>query len=133
MRARLKAQQSACINNLRQIDGAKQTWALENKAGATVTPVLSNIQPYLGRRHLNIHLSTSRTRPIPSRPVTAINDLQTAPTCLILPGVPGDTTGHVGIKAPVKKAQGLPKIGGWDYRSAPFRANATGSFEDTAR
>src|SRR3954464_1073551 len=49
VRARLKAQQSACINNLRQIDGAKQTWALENKAGAAATPVLSNIQPYLGR------------------------------------------------------------------------------------
>ena len=28
VRARLKAQQSACINNLRQLDGAKQTWAL---------------------------------------------------------------------------------------------------------
>ena len=38
VRARLKAQQSACINNLRQIDGAKQTWALENKAGATPSP-----------------------------------------------------------------------------------------------
>src|ERR1700752_657801 len=49
VRARLKAQQSACINNLRQIDGAKQTWALENKAPATATPVLSNIQPYLDR------------------------------------------------------------------------------------
>src|SRR5262245_43030503 len=49
VRARLKAQQSACINNLRQIDGAKQTWALENKAGQNATPVLANIQPYLGR------------------------------------------------------------------------------------
>src|SRR3954470_15493018 len=49
VRARLKAQQSACINNLRQIDGAKQTWALENKAGQSTIPVLANIQPYLGR------------------------------------------------------------------------------------
>src|SRR5947209_11423404 len=49
VRARLKAQQSACINNLRQIDGAKQTWALENKAGQTAVPNLGNIQPYLGR------------------------------------------------------------------------------------
>src|SRR4051812_430025 len=49
VRARLKAQQSACINNLRQLDGAKQTWALEFKAGQTATPSLSNVQPYLGR------------------------------------------------------------------------------------
>ena len=49
VRARLKAQQSACINNLRQIDGAKQTWALENKAAQTVVPVIANIQPLPGR------------------------------------------------------------------------------------
>src|SRR5579871_3625290 len=49
VRARLKAQQSACINNLRQIDGAKQTWALENKASQSTVPVIANIQPYLGR------------------------------------------------------------------------------------
>src|SRR3954452_9565134 len=49
VRDRLKAQQSACINNLREIDGAKQTWALENKAGQSAVPTLANIQPYLGR------------------------------------------------------------------------------------
>src|ERR1700729_3192073 len=49
VRARLKAQQSACINNLRQIDGAKQPWALEARAGQAPVPVLANIQPYLGR------------------------------------------------------------------------------------
>src|ERR1700722_9160973 len=49
VRARLKAQQNACINNLRQIDGAKQTWALENKAAQTVTPTIANVQPYMGR------------------------------------------------------------------------------------
>src|ERR1700759_5685838 len=49
VRARLKAQASACINNLRQIDGAKQTWALENRASQTTVPVLANIQTYFGR------------------------------------------------------------------------------------
>src|SRR5271165_5229152 len=49
VRARLKAQQTVCINNLKQLDGAKATWALENRAGATSTPQASNIQPYLGR------------------------------------------------------------------------------------
>ena len=49
VKARNAAQQNACINNLRQIDGAKQQWALDSKSTSTVTPVISNIQPYLGR------------------------------------------------------------------------------------
>src|SRR5579885_241127 len=47
--ARTTAQMNACINNLRQIDGAKQQWALENKVNATATPLSSDIQPYMGR------------------------------------------------------------------------------------
>jgi prepilin-type N-terminal cleavage/methylation domain-containing protein len=47
--ARATSQQNACINNLRQIDGAKQEWALEFKAAATATPGSSDIQPYMGR------------------------------------------------------------------------------------
>ena len=94
VRARLKAQQNACINNLRQIDGAKQTWALENKASQTVTPTIANIQPYMGRG-IN---GTAPTCPADSSSSFAtsynINDLQTAPSCLIMPGVAGDTTGH---------------------------------------
>jgi prepilin-type N-terminal cleavage/methylation domain-containing protein len=49
VRARTSSQQNACINNLRSIDGAKQQWALEAKANASAVPVLSEIQPYLGR------------------------------------------------------------------------------------
>ncbi len=94
VRARLKAQQSACINNLRQIDGAKQTWALENKASQNATPVLSNVQPYLGRGTLG----TAPTCPADTASTFAtsysLNDLQTAPTCLILPGAAGDLSGH---------------------------------------
>src|SRR5580698_8475171 len=85
VRARLKAQQSACINNLRQVDGAKQTWALENRASPTTVPVIGNIQPYLGR-------GTAGTAPTcPADPANtfatsySLNDLQTAPACLILP------------------------------------------------
>lgn len=38
-----------CVNNLRLIDGAKVTWALEhNKSGADV-PTWADILPYLGR------------------------------------------------------------------------------------
>jgi prepilin-type N-terminal cleavage/methylation domain-containing protein len=94
VRARLKAQQNACINNLRQIDGAKQTWALESKAGPNTAPQILNIQPYMGRGILG----TAPTCPADSAnsfPTSYnINDLQTAPSCIILPGVAGDTTGH---------------------------------------
>src|SRR5688572_33491864 len=40
VKARTTAQKNACINNLRQIDGAKEQWALEKKkaAGAAATP-----------------------------------------------------------------------------------------------
>ena len=34
VRARTTSQQNACINNLRQLDGAVQQWALENKAAS---------------------------------------------------------------------------------------------------
>jgi prepilin-type N-terminal cleavage/methylation domain-containing protein len=47
--ARTQSQQNACINNLRQIDGAKQAWALENKQLITATPSGSQLQPYMGR------------------------------------------------------------------------------------
>ncbi|MBU6410569.1 MAG: type II secretion system GspH family protein [Verrucomicrobia bacterium] len=40
IRARAKAQQNACINNLRQIDGAIDEWALEN-GQSTGDPVAS--------------------------------------------------------------------------------------------
>src|SRR6267378_3603925 len=49
VRARTTSQKNACINNLRQIDGAKQQWALETKASATAAPDITDIQPYLGR------------------------------------------------------------------------------------
>ncbi|MDB6125379.1 MAG: epsG [Pedosphaera sp.] len=94
VRARLKAQQTACINNLRQIDAAKQEWALEAKAGAAVTPQLSNIQPYLGRGTAGTAPTCPADSAATSATSYAINDLQTAPTCLILPGNAGDATGH---------------------------------------
>ena len=94
VRARLQAQRTACINNLRQIDSAKQTWAMENRAGQTALPTPANIQPYMGR-------GTGGS--LPSCPADPQNtygtsyetqDLSTAPTCKILPGSPGDSIGH---------------------------------------
>src|SRR5574342_450778 len=49
IRARTTSQQNACINNLRQIDGAKQQWAMENNQIGSVTPSPADLAPYLGR------------------------------------------------------------------------------------
>jgi hypothetical protein len=38
---------NACINNLRQLDGAKQQWALENRKTAKDTPTEADVTPYL--------------------------------------------------------------------------------------
>jgi hypothetical protein len=47
VKARATSQQNACINNLRQIDAAKQQWALENNKKITDTPTWDDIKPYL--------------------------------------------------------------------------------------
>jgi prepilin-type N-terminal cleavage/methylation domain-containing protein len=49
LKARSTSQQNACINNLRQIDSAKQQWALEKGKGASANVAGTDIQPYLGR------------------------------------------------------------------------------------
>ena len=49
VRARETAQTNACINNLRQIDGAKQQWALEERAGPTDPVDEAELVTYLGR------------------------------------------------------------------------------------
>src|SRR5690348_1245098 len=46
IKARTTAQMNACINNLRQIDGAEQQWALEMKQGSVV-PAFTDISGYL--------------------------------------------------------------------------------------
>ena len=88
VRARTTAQMNACINNLRQIDGAIQQFALENHAAAATKVALTDIQPYLGRgaggsvgnlycpSDTSSKFSTSYT----------IVDVATAPVCQILGG-----------------------------------------------
>ncbi|HZQ46696.1 MAG TPA: type II secretion system protein [Verrucomicrobiae bacterium] len=84
VRARTTSQMNACINNLRQIDGAKQQWALENKATSTASPGVTDIQPYLGRGSNG----TQPTCPSDSSQTFAtsysMGDVSTPPTCLIV-------------------------------------------------
>ena len=43
IKAREASQKNACIANLKQIDGAKQTWALETKQVSGATPVAGDL------------------------------------------------------------------------------------------
>src|SRR6266481_3629436 len=47
VRARTTSQMNACINNLRQIDGAKQQWALETKQATNAPVAYTDISGYL--------------------------------------------------------------------------------------
>ena len=47
VKARTTAQKNACINNLRQIDGAKEQWALEKKIAPATAVVDAEINEYI--------------------------------------------------------------------------------------
>src|SRR6266853_2495239 len=47
VKARNTTQKNACINNLRQIDGGKQQWALENKKSDTDSPTSDDVKLYI--------------------------------------------------------------------------------------
>jgi prepilin-type N-terminal cleavage/methylation domain-containing protein len=49
VKARQTAQRNACIQNLRQIDGAKEQWALENKKseGTDTASAVTEINSYI--------------------------------------------------------------------------------------
>src|SRR5437899_6665462 len=78
VKARDNSQLHACINNLRQIDGAAQTWALENKKQSSDTYTISILKPY-------IKLTSSST--IPECPAggtyTPGTTVTNSPTCTI--------------------------------------------------
>ena len=90
VRARTTSQMNACINNLRQIDGAKQQWALETKQQSAAVPSEAQLAPYVGRNPNAVTI----TYTCPSAGVGAtfgasyvVNAVDTAPTCAIVPGV----------------------------------------------
>ena len=79
VRARTSSQANACINNLRQIDGAVQQWALENKQISSAVPTEANITPYM--------------KSVPTCPAGgptfaasyAMTAVSNSPTCLFVP------------------------------------------------
>ncbi|MDB6020675.1 MAG: type secretion system protein [Pedosphaera sp.] len=85
VRARTTSQMNACINNLRQIDGAKQEWGLERKVSNNSRPGIAELQPYMGR---------GSNGSLPTCPLDTQNmwdtsyasgNLQTPPVCRISP------------------------------------------------
>src|SRR5512141_2532056 len=76
VKARTTSQANACINNLRQIDGAKQQWALENKQPSTAAaPANSVLATYMGRG------SAGNFPTCPGSGTYTVGDLKTAPSC----------------------------------------------------
>ena len=75
VKARQTAQANACLNNLRQIDAAKQQWALEKGQVSSATPTSADIVPYLGRTG-----SVMPVCPIGGAAYN-INAVSVAPTC----------------------------------------------------
>ena len=75
VKARTASQKSACIANLKQIDGAKATWALENKKTTADLPTTGDL-----------YGTTKYIRDEPSCPgggVYVINTVDLKPTCNI--------------------------------------------------
>ena len=89
VRARTTSQKNACINNLRQIDGAKQQWALENKATTNAQPASSDIQPYMGRGQNGTLPSCPSDSSTTFATSYTIDTVQNPPSCNI------DTANHV--------------------------------------
>jgi len=81
IKARASSQRNACIANLKQIDGAKATWALENKKLNTDTPVETDL--YGDTNYI-------RVQPLcPGGGTYTINNVATRPVCSL-----GASEGH---------------------------------------
>lgn len=74
VKARGTAQKNACINNLRQIDGAKQQWALENKKPESATPQKDDLMMYFKNEKFPV---------CPAGGTYTINSVDSKPTCSV--------------------------------------------------
>jgi prepilin-type N-terminal cleavage/methylation domain-containing protein len=91
VRARTSSQTNTCVNNLRQIDAAKQQWALETKQAGTAAPVFSDVSPFLK----NVVICPAGGRNASFGSTYSINDMVTKPSCQIsstLHFLPTDTS-----------------------------------------
>jgi prepilin-type N-terminal cleavage/methylation domain-containing protein len=75
VKARQTAQANTCVANLKQVDGAKEQWALEQKKAPTDSPDWADLIGSTGYIKNQPQCPTSGTY--------AVGDVATAPTCTI--------------------------------------------------
>ncbi len=80
VKARTTAQMNACINNLRQVDGAIQQWALEMKKDTTAAVTETDVTPYLKNSVICPSGGTSFSDSY------TVTDVATQPVCKKQPG-----------------------------------------------
>lgn len=73
---RRDAQKNTCINHLRQIDGAKEQWALETRAASNATPKAADLDRYIPG-------GTITALACPTGGTVTINALAVDPSCTI--------------------------------------------------
>ena len=90
IKSRTTAQKNACINNMRQIDGAVQQWALDNKQGPSAPVKFTDISGYL--KHAVVCPSGGTT----FQDSYNIDTVANKPTCKRAAGTgPNDPTAHI--------------------------------------
>jgi hypothetical protein len=75
---------NACINNLRQIDAAKNEWALEHNAKSNDIITINDIRPYIERERNNSFIKLDAKGNLPKCPsggIYTIGKIDEPPTC----------------------------------------------------
>ena len=85
IRARTTSQQNACINNLRQLSGAGDQWAIETNQVNAATPVATDLDPYLKGTTAASICPADTTKTFASS--YTLSALSAGPLCKIVPGV----------------------------------------------
>ena len=74
IRARESSRRSSCIANLKQIDSAKEQWAMDNKAANNAVVQMSDIA--------GVYMKGAATGPVcPGGGTYTVNNIGTDPTC----------------------------------------------------
>jgi competence protein ComGC len=95
VKARETAQRNACINNLRQIDGAKQQWALENKKDESAVPARADLDSFLNGSFSSLQCPQGGTY--------TINAVGVQPAC----SIPGHELSAVDWSSPQERLKRL--------------------------
>ena len=84
VKSRTTSQAQVCINNLRQIDSAKQQWALETRQITNAVPTDSDIEPYLRSSSLTNVICPSGGAMATFDSSYVLHSVSEPPTCNIL-------------------------------------------------